>query len=106
MIANWIRNTVFKDDCPDSGCGIKVYWREAFLRLPFFTCMHRFMPALFQINGYQVAYEPVNDRPRLAGHRNTPISVAPSSGFTTFSVSSGCASAPRCRGSPRIPQQL
>ena len=45
--ANWIRDAVLKDDCPDTGCGIKVYWREAFLRLPFFTSMHRYLPALF-----------------------------------------------------------
>jgi dolichol-phosphate mannosyltransferase len=67
VIANAIRNAAFKDKCPDSGCGIKVYWREAYLRLPFFTSMHRFMPALFLMNGYKVAYEPVNDRARLAG---------------------------------------
>jgi dolichol-phosphate mannosyltransferase len=67
VVANSIRNAAFKDNCPDSGCGIKVYWREAFLRLPFFTSMHRFMPALFLMNGYKVAYEPVNDRARLAG---------------------------------------
>lgn len=67
VIANTIRNAAFKDNCPDSGCGIKVFWREAFLRLPFFTSMHRFMPALFLMAGYQVGYEPVNDRARLAG---------------------------------------
>jgi dolichol-phosphate mannosyltransferase len=66
-IANRIRNAAFKDHCPDSGCGIKVYWREAYLRLPFFTSMHRFMPALFLMNGYKVAYEPVNDRARRVG---------------------------------------
>ncbi|MFN3625110.1 MAG: glycosyltransferase family 2 protein [Hyphomicrobium sp.] len=65
--ANWIRDSVLKDDCPDTGCGIKVYWREVFLRLPFFTSMHRYMPALFQTYGYEVAYVPVNDRPRQAG---------------------------------------
>lgn len=65
--ANWIRDAVLKDDCPDTGCGIKVYWREVFLRLPFFTSMHRYMPALFQTYGYKVAYVPVNDRPRQAG---------------------------------------
>ncbi|MCK9912379.1 hypothetical protein MXD81_24710, partial [Microbacteriaceae bacterium K1510] len=37
--ANKIRDAVLKDDCPDTGCGIKVYWREVFLRLPFFTSM-------------------------------------------------------------------
>jgi dolichol-phosphate mannosyltransferase len=65
--ANWIRDAVLRDECPDSGCGIKVYWREVFLRLPFFTSMHRFMPALFQTYGHEVAYVPVNDRPRLVG---------------------------------------
>lgn len=67
VIANRIRNAAFKDNCPDSGCGIKVYWREAYLRLPFFTSMHRFMPALFLMNGHRVAYQPVNDRARQAG---------------------------------------
>jgi dolichol-phosphate mannosyltransferase len=67
LIANRIRNAAFKDHCPDSGCGIKVFWREAFLRLPFFTSMHRFMPTLFLSAGYRVAYETVNDRARLAG---------------------------------------
>jgi dolichol-phosphate mannosyltransferase len=65
--ANWIRDTVLRDGCPDTGCGIKVYWREAFLRLPFFSSMHRYMPALFQTYGYEVAYVPVNDRTRQAG---------------------------------------
>ncbi len=65
--ANWIRDAVLNDNCPDTGCGIKVYWREAFLRLPFFTSMHRYIPALFITYGYEVAYERVNDRPRIAG---------------------------------------
>ncbi len=65
--ANWIRDSVLADGCPDTGCGIKAYWREAFLRLPFFASMHRYMPALFQTYGYSVAYVPVNDRARQAG---------------------------------------
>lgn len=65
--ANWIRDRVLKDDCPDTGCGIKVYWREVFLRLPFFTSMHRYLPALFITYGHEVAYLPVNDRAREAG---------------------------------------
>lgn len=65
--ANWIRDTVLKDECPDTGCGIKAYWREVFVRLPFFTSMHRYLPALFQTYGYEVAHVPVNDRPRQAG---------------------------------------
>lgn len=65
--ANWIRDTVLADGCPDTGCGLKVYWREAYLRLPFFASQHRYMPALFQTYGYEVAYVPVNDRARQAG---------------------------------------
>ncbi|MEZ5925449.1 MAG: glycosyltransferase family 2 protein [Hyphomicrobiaceae bacterium] len=65
--ANGLRDWMLKDDCPDTGCGIKAYYREAFLRLPFFSSMHRYLPALFQTYGLEVAYEPVNDRPRLAG---------------------------------------
>ncbi len=65
--ANNIRDWVLRDDCPDTGCGIKVYWREVFLRLPFFTSMHRYLPALFQTYGHKAAYVPVNDRVRQAG---------------------------------------
>lgn len=65
--ANWLRGSLLKDECPDTGCGIKVYWREVFLRLPFFTSMHRYLPALFITYGCEVAYCEVNDRPRLAG---------------------------------------
>ena len=65
--ANWLRDRVLRDDCPDTGCGIKVFWREAFLRLPFFTSIHRYLPALFQTYGHEVAFVDVNDRERLAG---------------------------------------
>ncbi len=65
--ANWLRDWCLKDDCPDTGCGIKGYWREAFLRLPYFISMHRYLPALFQSYGHVTVYLPVNDRPRVAG---------------------------------------
>lgn len=65
--ANWIRDAVLRDNCPDTGCGIKVYWREVFVRLPFFASMHRYLPALFITYGHEVAYVPVNDRARQAG---------------------------------------
>lgn len=65
--ANWIRDSILKDDCPDTGCGIKVFWREGFLKLPFFTSIHRYLPALFQTYGYKCTYVPVNSRERMAG---------------------------------------
>jgi dolichol-phosphate mannosyltransferase len=67
LIGNGVRNAALRDNCPDSGCGIKIYWREAYLRIPYFISMHRFMPALFLMAGFQVAYEPVNDRARMVG---------------------------------------
>ncbi len=65
--ANGVRARLLRDGSPDSGCGIKVFWRDAFVRLPFFTSMHRFLPMLFRCYGLETASHPVNDRPRLAG---------------------------------------
>lgn len=67
-VANWIRDAVLRDKCPDTGCGIKVYWRDAYLKLPFFTSMHRYLPALFLTYGYDVRYLPVKHRSRQVGH--------------------------------------
>ncbi|MDX2263778.1 MAG: glycosyltransferase family 2 protein [Hyphomicrobiales bacterium] len=67
IAANKIRGALFKDNCPDSGCGVKVFWRDAYIRLPFFSTLHRFMPAMFQTYGHRVDYAPVNDRPRVTG---------------------------------------
>jgi dolichol-phosphate mannosyltransferase len=65
--ANWIRDKVLDDGCPDTGCGLKIYRREAYLALPYFSSMHRYLPAFFLTYGHEIAYEPVNDRPRLKG---------------------------------------
>jgi dolichol-phosphate mannosyltransferase len=65
--ANWIRDKVLDDGCPDTGCGLKLFRRDAFLALPYFDGTHRYLPALFQTYGHQVVYERVNDRPRLRG---------------------------------------
>ncbi|MEX0628388.1 MAG: glycosyltransferase family 2 protein [Cucumibacter sp.] len=66
-VANTIRRWVLRDDCPDTGCGIKVMWRDALVDLPAFRGIHRYLPALFLARGYKTAYLPVNDRPRRAG---------------------------------------
>jgi dolichol-phosphate mannosyltransferase len=66
-VANRVRATLLKDATPDSGCGLKIFSRQAFLDLPYFDHMHRFLPALFQRNGGQVISVPVNHRPRTRG---------------------------------------
>lgn len=66
-IANNIRKAALKDGADDSGSGVKVFKREAFLRLPYFDHMHRFMAALMLREGYAVEFLPVNHRQRSAG---------------------------------------
>ena len=65
--ANAIRSRLLRDDTPDTGCGIKLFERAAFLDLPYFDHMHRYLPALMQRAGWQVKSVPVNHRPRGAG---------------------------------------
>ena len=66
-IGNHIRNHVLKGQCPDTGCSLKLFSKTAFLGLPFFNHMHRFLPDLFGRAGYQLINTPVNHRPRLHG---------------------------------------
>jgi dolichol-phosphate mannosyltransferase len=65
--ANAIRRRLLHDDTPDTGCGIKLFERAAFLDLPYFDHMHRYLPALMQRAGWQVKSVPVNHRPRGTG---------------------------------------
>lgn len=71
--ANRVRGWALKDNTRDTGCGLKLFPREVFLRLPYFDHMHRFLPALVQREGYIVAFHDVNHRPRRAGTSNYGI---------------------------------
>jgi dolichol-phosphate mannosyltransferase len=66
-VANAVRSRILRDATPDTGCGLKLFERAAFLELPYFDHMHRFLPALFQRDGWQVVSVPVNHRPRTRG---------------------------------------
>ena len=68
--ANAIRRRLLRDDCDDSGCGIKVMRRDAYLALPYFDHMHRYMPALMRAEGFDVEFLNVNHRPRGSGVSN------------------------------------
>ncbi|MBV7556301.1 glycosyltransferase family 2 protein [Pseudomonas sp. PDM28] len=65
--ANNLRRRLLKDATPDTGCGLKLIERAAFLRLPYFDHMHRFIPALIQRHNGRMIVHPVNHRPRTAG---------------------------------------
>jgi dolichol-phosphate mannosyltransferase len=66
-LANGFRATLLADGTPDTGCGLKMFERELFLRLPHFDHMHRFLPALVLREGGRVISVPVRHRPRLRG---------------------------------------
>jgi glycosyltransferase involved in cell wall biosynthesis len=69
-IANFVRSLVLRDGTRDTGCGLKAFRREVFMRLPYFDGLHRFLPALVKREGYGVGYVDVIDRPRGAGVSN------------------------------------
>jgi dolichol-phosphate mannosyltransferase len=69
-VANGIRQKMLKDGVRDTGCGLKVMRRAAFLRLPFFDHMHRYYPALIIRAGGAVRCVDVNHRPRVRGTSN------------------------------------
>ncbi len=66
-IANHIRSKILKDNCPDTGCSLKVFNKDVFLKFPFFNGIHRFLPALFIGYGYKARYLNVNHRKRNFG---------------------------------------
>ena len=66
-IANTVRARVLGDATPDTGCGLKLFRRDAFLAVPRFDHMHRFLPALFRRDGWDVRSVVVSHRPRRGG---------------------------------------
>lgn len=66
-IGNGVRKALLRDDADDTGCGLKAFYRQAYLELPFFDHQHRFLYALFKREGYLAEFRDVGHRPRGAG---------------------------------------
>ena len=66
-VGNGVRKRLLNDTANDTGCGLKAFRRDAFLRLPYFDHIHRYLPALMQREGYRIAFRPVNHRHRQTG---------------------------------------
>jgi glycosyltransferase involved in cell wall biosynthesis len=65
--ANLLRKVLVKDGIHDSGCSLKAYRKECFDDLDLFGEMHRFIPALLELQGFRVAEVVVSHHPRING---------------------------------------
>lgn len=66
-IANGFRRMMTGDGVTDTGCPLKIMHTEYAKRVPFFTGMHRFLPALILLQNGRIKEIPVRHFPRVAG---------------------------------------
>lgn len=65
--ANGFRRMMTGDDAVDTGCPLKVLKTSVARRIPMFTGMHRFLPALVGLQEGRVKQVEVRHFPRVAG---------------------------------------
>ena len=65
--ANFLRKVLLHDTIHDSGCSLKVFKRECFDNLDLYGEMHRFIPALLEIQGFRIGEVKVSHHPRVQG---------------------------------------
>lgn len=65
--ANALRGALLRDGTRDSGCAMRVFRRDAYLALPWFRHLHRFLPALMKREGWGIVTVPVGHAEREAG---------------------------------------
>ncbi|MFO8032137.1 MAG: glycosyltransferase family 2 protein [Desulfohalobiaceae bacterium] len=65
--ANRFRNFLTKDQVADAGCTFRLIRRSALKEMLVFNGMHRFIPTILKLQGYQVVEANVQDRPRASG---------------------------------------
>jgi dolichol-phosphate mannosyltransferase len=66
-VANAVRRNLCEDGVSDTGCSLKVYRASALKKIKMYHGMHRFLPALFHIEGFRLAEVPVHHRERTKG---------------------------------------
>lgn len=69
-MANFIRKRLCDDGVQDTGCSLKIYRKTCLEHIKMYQGMHRFLPALFKIEGFRIQQIPVNHRERLKGKSN------------------------------------
>jgi len=65
--ANLLRKILIQDHIHDSGCSLKAYKKECFEDVDLFGEMHRFIPAILELQGFKVSEVKVNHLPRIHG---------------------------------------
>ena len=66
-VSNWVRRHLCQDEMHDTGCSLKAYRKSALSKIKMYNGMHRFLPALFKIEGLTVKEIPVSHRQRIKG---------------------------------------
>lgn len=66
-IANSFRRSMTGDKAIDTGCPLKIMHTDIAKKLPFFTGMHRFLPALILLENGRMMQVVVRHFPRVAG---------------------------------------
>jgi len=66
-VANGIRRSFTHDGMDDTGCPLKVLKTDYAKRIPMFDGLHRFLPAMIQLQNGMVKQVPVQHFPRIAG---------------------------------------
>jgi len=67
VFANRFRRMFTRDGMDDTGCPLKIIHTEYARRIPMFSGMHRFLPAMILLQKGSVCQVPVNHFPRIAG---------------------------------------
>lgn len=65
--ANLLRKFFVADTIHDSGCSLKAYRKECFEDVDLFGEMHRFIPAILELQGFKVGEMKVSHHPRVHG---------------------------------------
>jgi len=66
-IANWVRNKLTHEEIRDVGCSLRAMKAECLRGLKLYDGMHRFLPTLLKLDGWNVTEVPVSHRPRKRG---------------------------------------
>ena len=74
MLANFLLRKITGVAIKDSGCSLKAFRAALLKRLPLYSDMHRFIPAIASMAGPRIAQIPVNHRARVAGRSKYGLS--------------------------------